>query len=138
MKERDKIILGLGVMGSALAGYYLMRGLGKKKFTIVYWNADDLPTAKMLESKLKKYYSVSVVYGQENPKSDYVIQLGGQYVNPVYKKYMQAGKLPVISQNYSMPGSKTIGNTVFIAGWSKEDTYATALNWIKNFLGVKA
>ena len=136
MKESEKIMLGLGVVGAAVGGYLLMGSLGRKKFTIVYWKIDDLPAAKVLKKGLSKYYNVSIVQAQENPKSDYVVQLGSQYVNPVYKKYMQMGKLAVVSPNYRNPGPQTIGNTVFLAGYTKEDTYAIALNWLKNFLGV--
>ena len=136
MRNWEKALLGLGIIGGAIGTYYLIGSLGRKSFAIVYWKADDLPTAYMLRNKLSKYYNVRIVYAQENPKADFVIQLGSQYVNPVYKKYMQMGKLAVVSPNYRDPGPQTIGNTVFLAGYTKEDTYNIALRWVKQFLGV--
>lgn len=137
MEESKKLMLGLGVLGASALGYLLVKHMGRSKIAIVYWSPEDSRTVSVLERELKKFYDVSVLFQKESPKAEYIIQIGGQYVNPVYKKYMEMGKLAVISPNYRDPGPQVVGNTVFIAGWSKEDTYNIAIRWLKSFIGVE-
>ena len=117
---------------------YLFRFLGLKKFAIIYYHPDDAYAVYILHKAL---YPFSDVFkgSEDNPipeeakKYKYIIFIGGQAVNPIYRKFMEAGYLPEIKT----PGQKVIkqiNDYIFIAGYEAPDTYEAVKEFITKYI----
>ena len=124
------------VTGLVLFKDVILRKLGIKQVLIVYFSDEDYESAYTL----KKFFGIRADMVRLSPAATtlppeadeykYIILLGGQAINPFYKKYMEAGYLPEIKY----PGQyviRQIGNLIFIAGYEKEDTFKAVQEFIK-------
>ena len=132
--------ISIPVIAFSLAYYFkdeLLRMLRWKTVAIIYYHYNDAYPAYLLHKTL---YPWSDVYkgSEENPiptryKYRLYILLGGQAVNPIYRKFVETGDLPLLQK----PGDKVIkriGDYVFIAGYEAPDTYEAVKEFIEKYL----
>lgn len=137
----EKLIKAIALLVPAGVAVYLFRDqiarlIGLKRFAIIYFMPDDYQAARLIKDALG--FSADIIYlsplvtalPPEVANYEYIIFIGGQTVNPFYRRYMNYGQLPKLDE----PGQyviKQIGNYIFIAGYETEDTYKAAQEFVR-------
>lgn len=110
----------------------LFEFLKPRKWLIVYFTPKYYEHAKMLKDALGIGAEMKMAKDVLPPESDeykYIVLIGNQNDNPIYRKFAKAGMLPsIVSKGYAI---KKIGNMIFLTGYTPSDVLKACHEFIR-------
>lgn len=140
LDKKDILVIGLPLI-TALIIFKdkILRLFGLKKYLIVYFSDKDYEAASTLKkalgfsADLRRLHPSILSLPPDADEYKYIIFIGDGLFNPFYRRFVELGYLPKLTST-NRKVIRQIGNLIFIAGYTRVDTFEAVGEFIRKYL----